>query len=86
MISRAAAIYGPQMSPTEIVKELRKKDSVLYAKLAPQTLGAWIDRTGDLPQWSDRTLERVSQANRPGGLRTRVGVLVCLIPCFLNKF
>ncbi len=64
------------MSPSEIVKALQRKDNVLFAKLAPQTLGAWIDRTGEVPRWSDRTLERVERGNHPGGLKTRVGVLV----------
>ncbi len=76
IISRAAIVTGPKMSPTEIVKELRKKDNVLFSKLAPQTLGAWIDRSGDAPRWSDQTMRRVEQGNRPGGLTTRVGVLV----------
>ena len=76
MISRAAVVTGPKMSPTEIVRELRKKDSVLFEKLAPQTVGGWIDRNGECPRWSERTLQRVEQANRPGGLKTRVRVLV----------
>jgi hypothetical protein len=42
MISRAAIVVGPKMSSTAIVKELQKKDSVLFAKLAHQTVGAAI--------------------------------------------
>ena len=76
MISRAAIVTGPKMSPTDIVRELRKKDAVLFEKLAPQTVGGWIDRSGEKPKWSQRTLERVERGNRPGGLKTRVGVLV----------
>ena len=76
MISRAAIVTGPKMSPKEIVNELQKKDLVLFAKLAPQTIGAWIDRTGEHPKWSVRTLEHVDQGDHPGGLKTRVGVLV----------
>ena len=78
MISRAAVVVGPQMSPTAIVKELQKKDVMLFAKLTSQTVGAWIDRSGEKPRWSDRTLERVEKGNSPGGLTTRVGVLVSL--------
>jgi len=80
MISRAAIVVGPKMSPVAIVKELQKKDGLLFAKLASQTVGAWIDRTGEVPRWSDRTLERVAQGNHPGGLKTRVGVLVSHSP------
>jgi hypothetical protein len=70
--------HHPKMKPSEIVNELKLKDPILFAKLAPQTLGAWIDRSGDRPVWSERTLEWVATGNRPGGLTTRVGVLVCL--------
>lgn len=80
IISRAAIVVSPKMSPVAIVKELQKKDGLLFAKLASQTVGAWIDRTGEVPRWSDRTLEWVAQGNRPGGLKTRVGVLVSHSP------
>ena len=76
MISRATIVTGPQMLPVEIVRELQKKDSVLFAKLAPQTVGGWIDRTGASPTWSVRTLQHVDLGNHPGGLKMRVGVLV----------
>ena len=66
-----------RMKPTEIVRELKLKDPILFAKLTTQTLGAWIDRSGDRPVWSEKTLERVGKGNKPGGLTTRVGVLVC---------
>jgi hypothetical protein len=66
------------MQPAEIVKELHKIDSKMFHKLAPQTVGAWIDWTGDCPQWSDVTLERIKRGNKPGGLTTCVGVLVCV--------
>ena len=65
----------------KIVKELHKMEHKMFLKHAPQTVGAWIDRTGDRPRWSDATLERVKRGNKPGGLTTRVGVLVrvCLL-------
>jgi len=75
-IEKAAKRAGHRMSPAEIVKELHKIDSKIFKKLAPQTVGAWIDRTGDCPRWSDITLEQVKRGNKPGGLTTRVGVLV----------
>ena len=75
-IEKAAKRAGYQMRPAEIVKELHKIDRKMFHKLAPQTVGAWIDRTGDRPRWSDATLERVKRGNKPGGLTTRVGVLM----------
>ncbi|PPR03038.1 hypothetical protein CVT26_004573 [Gymnopilus dilepis] len=75
IINRVAEQCKPAMSPAEIVRELKKRDPILFAKLAPQTLGAWIDRKQDPPAWSIRTLERVEDANRPGGVKTRVGAL-----------
>jgi hypothetical protein len=68
--------HHPNMKPTEIVHELKLKDPVLFDKLAPQTLGGWIDRSGVRPVWSGKTLERAARGKRPGGLTTRVGVLV----------
>ena len=80
MISRAAIVVSPKMSPVAIVKELQKKDGILFVKLASQMVGAWIDRSSDIARWSDCTLEWVAQGNRPGGLKTRVGVLVSHSP------
>ena len=45
------------MSPMDIVWDLKKFDPVLFAKLAPQTVGGWIDRSGDKPCWTKCTLE-----------------------------
>ncbi|KAF9008239.1 hypothetical protein BDQ17DRAFT_1323607 [Cyathus striatus] len=45
-------------------------------KLKPQTLGRWIDQTGDRPRWNDAFMCRVVAGNKPGGLTTRVGVLI----------
>ena len=78
-IDRVAISLGPEMSPAEITRELKKLNHSQFAKLAPQTLGAWVDRSGAVARWSDRTLERVATGNRPGGLTTRVGVLVCSV-------
>jgi hypothetical protein len=75
--------YHPKMKPTEMVKDLKWKDPVLFAKLTTQVLGAWIDRSGDRPVWSETTHKRVAMGNRPGGLTTRVGVLVCCVDLML---
>jgi hypothetical protein len=68
--------HHPEMKPNKIVHALKLKDPVLFAKLVPQTLGAWIDRSGNRPVLSKKTLQRVARGNSPGGLTTRVGVLV----------
>jgi hypothetical protein len=75
-IERAAKRCSPKMSPTEICRELQKLDPVLFKVLRPQTLRKWIDTKGEWPTWSEKTLERVEAAYSPGGLTTRVGVLV----------
>ena len=76
-IERVALHFKPEMSPADIVRELKKLNSAQFSRLAPQTLGRWIDRTGEAPRWSDKTIARVQDGNRPGGTTTRVGVLVC---------
>jgi len=78
-INHVANSLGPKMSPVEIVNELKKLNKLQFAKLALQTLGAWIDRSGTIARWSDRTLERAATGNRPGGLTTRMDVLVRLV-------
>ena len=65
-IARVGEYCRPQMSQAEIVRELKKIDPVVFAKLAPQTLGAWIDRSGESPHWSDKTLAQVERGNSPG--------------------
>jgi hypothetical protein len=66
------------MQPTEIVRELKKRDSVVFGKLELQMLGAWIKRDEKGAWWLECTLERVTQANKPGGVKTQVGVLVSI--------
>lgn len=75
-IKQAANNSLPQMSPTEICRELRKVDPVLFAGLHTQTLRRWIDSSGEQAVWSKRTLERVATGYSPGGMTTRIGVLV----------
>jgi len=75
-IDKHACRNMPGMSPSDIVRDLKKFDPILFAKLAPQTLGGWIDRSGDKPRWSQRTLDRVERGHRPGGASTHVGVLI----------
>ncbi|KAF8993106.1 hypothetical protein BDQ17DRAFT_1431975 [Cyathus striatus] len=67
---------GPGMSPSEIIKELRKLSIALFCKLTSQVIGRWIDHTGERAHWSKNTLKCVAAGNKPGGLTTRVGILV----------
>ena len=59
------------MWPMEIINILKKLDPTLFARLAPQTVGNWIDQEGPAPHWSDTTLELVQLANKPGGVNQR---------------
>ena len=70
------------MSPAEVVRELHKINITQFGHLSPQTIGRWIDSTGEVVRWSDKTMKRVERGNAPGGLTTRVGVLVCGHPRF----
>jgi hypothetical protein len=65
------------MSPAEVVRELHKININQFGHLSPQTIRQWIDRTGEVVRWSDKTMKRVERGNSPGELTTRVGVLVC---------
>jgi hypothetical protein len=48
-IEKAAKRVGYRMSPANIVREVQKIDAIIFARLAPQTVGTWIDHTGDHP-------------------------------------
>lgn len=69
---------GPQWSTRAIERELKKSDPEVFAKFSRTTIDKWIDRSGDHPQWSDKTLMRIQKGN---DLATegagRKGVLVC---------
>ncbi|KAF5384182.1 hypothetical protein D9615_003148 [Tricholomella constricta] len=75
-IERAGRLAKPQMRPVDIVRTLQKLDDGLFAGLTSQVVGRWIDRTGEFPRWSDNTLMRVELGNKPGGITTRVGILM----------
>jgi hypothetical protein len=57
---------GPRWSTRSIVKELKKRDPKTFQGLSRTTMDKWIDRTGDKPKWSEKTLERVKRGNDPG--------------------
>jgi hypothetical protein len=48
-IEKAAKRVGYRMSLANIVREVQKIDAIIFARLAPQTVGTWIDHTGDHP-------------------------------------
>jgi hypothetical protein len=65
------------MSPTDIVREAKRMDGVLFAKLTTQVVGRMIDRKpGVKPCWSEATLARAADGYNPGGQNTRQGILV----------
>ncbi|KAF8988989.1 hypothetical protein BDQ17DRAFT_1434762 [Cyathus striatus] len=67
---------GSGMSPSEIIKKLQKLNITLFKRLTSQTVGQWIDRSGEHACWSENTLKCIAAGNKPGGLTTRVGILV----------
>lgn len=70
---------GPKWSTRAIERELKKKDSVAFAKFSRTTLDDWIDRSGNMPRWSDRTLARIKQGNDTVNPNAgRKGVLVSI--------
>ncbi|KAJ3566905.1 hypothetical protein NP233_g6700 [Leucocoprinus birnbaumii] len=36
----------------------------LYTQLKPGTIESWIDRSGDVPRWSDKTLRKVAEGGK----------------------
>jgi len=77
MVIDKVAKRHPGMSPTAILNDLQKVTQEQFKRLTSQVIGCWIDRSGSgPPRWSDKTLARVGQGNSPGGITTRVGILV----------
>lgn len=69
---------GPKWSTRAIVKVLKLRNPVVFAKLNRTTIDMWIDRSGRKPRWSDRTVERIEEGNQTGHSNAgRKGVLVC---------
>ncbi|KAI0308595.1 hypothetical protein OF83DRAFT_219369, partial [Amylostereum chailletii] len=76
-IIRAGREAGPRMRPTEIVKILQRRNPNDFAKITPQVIGRYIDRSSSLPKWKPSVLNRVKDraGAKPGGHNTRSGVL-----------
>ena len=76
-ILQAGKRAEPQMCPVDIVKDLNKRrDPIHFRGLTMQNIGRWIDRSGPKPKWSAAVLKRAARGNCPGGMTTRVGILV----------
>jgi hypothetical protein len=70
---------GPKWSTRAIERELKKKDAVTFAKFSRTTLDEWIDRSGNVPRWSEKTLARIKQGNNVVNINAgRKGVLVSI--------
>lgn len=65
---KAAARFarGPNMSVRHIVMELHKQDQKTFARISPNTIDGWIDRSGPVPRWSDAVLKRAARGHEPG--------------------
>ena len=57
--------------------EVRPRNIQNFKSLSCTTIDAWIDRSGDAPKWSSKTLERIKRGNEVGHANAgRKGVLV----------
>lgn len=66
-IKAAARIAGgPNMSVRHIVKELHRQDHKTFARISPNTINAWIDRSGPAARWSAAVLQRAERGHEPG--------------------
>jgi hypothetical protein len=77
IITEAARIVGPDMSPTRIVKTCQAREPEIFRGLRRETVKGWIDRSGDRPRWSDAVVRRAEIGNAPGHANGgRRGILV----------
>ena len=66
-IERARIVAGgPWWSTRGVVRELKRRDFETFKGLSRTTVDEWIDRSGSVPKWSDKTLERIKRGNQPG--------------------
>lgn len=85
-IDNAAREVGPLMLPKSIVTLLHARNSQQFSRLTPQVLGRWIERPKNAaPRWKEKVLKRVQMGNKPHGLVTRSGILVCIFH-YLSRF
>lgn len=67
------------MSPTEIVRILKGRNSEVFATLNVSTVRGWIDKSGPTPRWSDTCMAMAKRNNLQGGFGGRLGVLVSIV-------
>ena len=67
----------PNWSTQAIERELKKKDPVTFKTFSRKTIDTWIDRSGNKPRWSEKTLGRIKKGNDMENLNAgRKGMLV----------
>ncbi|CAK5265356.1 unnamed protein product [Mycena citricolor] len=62
-------------SPIDIWRQAQLLNKALFKRLAPQTIGTWIESSRGISHWSESCLARVAKGNAPGGQSTRSGIL-----------
>jgi hypothetical protein len=67
---------GWKMSASAIADGLKKHDPITFARINRTTINGWIDRSGDRPRWTEKTLQRAENGNSPGHNKgSRRGIL-----------
>jgi hypothetical protein len=65
-IAMVAKQVGWKMSASAIADGLKKRDPITFAGINCTTIDGWIDRSGDQPRWTEKTLQQVENGNSPG--------------------
>jgi hypothetical protein len=55
-----------KMSSSAIANALKKHNPITFAGINCTTIDGWIDRSGDQPQWKEKTLHRAENGNSTG--------------------
>jgi hypothetical protein len=74
-IIQAAAKVGYGMSPIAITTELKCRNSEQFARITPQVIGAWINRSGTCPVWKPEVIKIAQNGNQPPGHVNRTNIL-----------
>lgn len=76
---------GWEMSATEIVRALKRRDPIMFAGIQRSTVNSWIDRSGPVPRWKATALAPMENgtSNEPGHTNGgRRGILVSFLIFF----
>ena len=71
----AATKVGYTMSPIAIAMELKRRNPGQFAKITPQVIGTWIDRSSTCPVWKPEVIQRAQKGNQPPGHVNRRNIL-----------